>query len=693
MVRKEHKAIYKKAFLVLSAALLLECFLFNFRHWESLFYPEASAAEVHYGTGLHETEPGTWEITDEETAMIELVGINAPVKSLTVDLSPYAEAFRIVVPLQIQTTDARNAFYLALPETEAVGGIPESQHIRLHLSGSSEKIALHLTGPVGTAVPLSGLRLNAVRPFLFRPLRVLAMAAAGAFLLLFRPNSPLYQIPLDLSKRPQCLALWATVGLHLALFLVIGRVFYEFGWRNTGWTANLEYNYLAESLRAGHTWLDFDPPEILAQLSNPYDKQLRLAALAETGESYITDFAYYNGRYYCYFGVVPVILFYLPYLVLTGQWLSTGLLNIAFTCLFTVSVFWLVYELIRKYFPKTSLGMYLLLCAVLIAGSEASYCVQMSSIYSLPYSLSLTLVSAGLSCWLHASKSGEKIRKGWLVAGAVCIALTVGCRPLFAAATLLAFPIFQEEIRARQFFSRKGLGNTLCVMLPFLLIDVWFLYYNYIRFGSPLDFGATYNLNNNDMVHRTFQADSFLLGFYEYFLQPFRVEAKFPYLSVITDYNWELATDYQSPVISEPYLGGFFAYNLIGIFLFGLGRVRSVLKEKSCYSLALMFLVLGLLIAALDTQSAGITMRFLTDFSFYLMLAVILVILALPQTTKGSLSFSRFLLGGVVLLGGLCIVTNYFTLMASGRLRDLLSANYTVYYLLKYRLFAPFLIR
>lgn len=693
MDRKGNRQIGKRAFLLFAAVLLLECFLFNFRHWESLFFPAAEPEEILYGTGLKEVEPGTWEITDTENAVVELLGIRAPVKNLAVDLAQYAEEYRIVVPLQLLATDARNAFYLLLPETEVVGGIAESRYIRLHLSGSSEKLALHLTAPEGAIVPLENLRLNAVRPFLFRPLRVLFMVLAGTLLLLFRPGSSLYQVPLDLSRRPQRLALWGMIVLHVALFLMVGRVFYSFGWRNSSWPANLEYNYLAESFLAGHTWLDFDPPEILAQLSNPYDKQLRLAALAETGESYITDFAYFNGRYYCYFGVVPVILFYLPYQALTGQWLSTGLLNIAFTCLFAVSVFWLVYELIRKYFPQTSLGMYLLLSAVLIAGSEVSYCAQISTIYALPYSLSLTLVSVGLSCWIRASGPEKALQKGWLIAGSVCIALTVGCRPLFAAATLLAFPIFQEEIRAGLFFSRKGLANTLCVILPFLLIDVWFLYYNYIRFGNPLDFGAAYNLNNNDMVHKAFQAENFVLGFYEFFLQPFRIEAKFPYISVITNYNWELATDYQSPVISEPYLGGFFAYNLIGIFLFGLGRVKSVLKEKSCYSLAVCFLILGLLVAALDIHSAGITMRFLTDFSFYLMLCVILVILALPQATRDKLGLSRFLLRGAVLLGCLCIATNYFTLMASGRLRDLLGANYSVYYAIKYQLFAPFLIR
>ena len=45
----------------------------------------------------------------------------------------------------------------------------------------------------------------------------------------------------------------------------------------------------------------------------------------QTGESYLFDVAYYEGHYYVYFGVLPVLLFYLPFYLLTGSSFPTAI--------------------------------------------------------------------------------------------------------------------------------------------------------------------------------------------------------------------------------------------------------------------------------------------------------------------------------------------------------------------------------
>ena len=70
-----------------------------------------------------------------------------------------------------------------------------------------------------------------------------------------------------------------------------------------------QYELLAESLSNGHVYIDYDDvdPKLLA-LDNPYDPEARKAA----GVSFHWDHAFYKGRYYMYFGVVPVFLLFLP---------------------------------------------------------------------------------------------------------------------------------------------------------------------------------------------------------------------------------------------------------------------------------------------------------------------------------------------------------------------------------------------
>ena len=108
----------------------------------------------------------------------------------------------------------------------------------------------------------------------------------------------------------------------------------------------------------------------------------------------------------------------------------------------------------------------------------------------------------GLGMWLSSCNTGSLIR--WkMVAGSVSIALIIGCRPQLVLIFILAVPIFwNETIKERLFFSKKGILNTVLVMLPFIIVGVAMMAYNAARFHSPFDFGANYNLTGNDMTHR-----------------------------------------------------------------------------------------------------------------------------------------------------------------------------------------------
>ena len=93
------------------------------------------------------------------------------------------------------------------------------------------------------------------------------------------------------------------------------------GWESdSGSDASLQYELLAESLAHGHVALEVEPDPRLMALDNPYDLDARTAS----GANYIWDSAYYNGHYYVYFGVVPVLLFYLPVYLATGHHMDTA---------------------------------------------------------------------------------------------------------------------------------------------------------------------------------------------------------------------------------------------------------------------------------------------------------------------------------------------------------------------------------
>ena len=81
-----------------------------------------------------------------------------------------------------------------------------------------------------------------------------------------------------------------------------------------------QYERMAQSILHGHLYLEYeDVDPRLSEMENPYDPQAR----KELGIYYHWDHAFYNGKYYMYFGIVPVVLLFLPYQLLTGNALTT----------------------------------------------------------------------------------------------------------------------------------------------------------------------------------------------------------------------------------------------------------------------------------------------------------------------------------------------------------------------------------
>ena len=60
-------------------------------------------------------------------------------------------------------------------------------------------------------------------------------------------------------------------------------------------------------------------PEQLAATEHPYDVATRAQLLANGASPLYWDYAYYDGHWYSYFGVLPAVLLFVPYRLLAGH--------------------------------------------------------------------------------------------------------------------------------------------------------------------------------------------------------------------------------------------------------------------------------------------------------------------------------------------------------------------------------------
>ncbi|MDE7013064.1 MAG: hypothetical protein K2P19_00100, partial [Kineothrix sp.] len=298
--------------LILAAVLVVEIVACNFSAWKSLFYKDRVVfenVEIGGGTAI-EGSPGEYWV-EEGILTLHISEVGREVHNLffAFDFSENEPVYYTVT-----LTDEGNYYPYSLPERVLMPGNRKSYSTNLYPSGKVGEIAVQFAVPAGSVVTVNGICANARIPFAFSIGRALFML--GAALLLYRAfwkEGRQKEAELCTGSGRQ----WAIIGV--VLLLLIGM-----SWKlahvnpvcvTSPWPHHKQYQELAEAMAEGNVALGFEPSEGLLNAPNPYDT----IYLQANGIDYRADYAYYEGKYYVYFGVVPELLLYLPCYLLTGH--------------------------------------------------------------------------------------------------------------------------------------------------------------------------------------------------------------------------------------------------------------------------------------------------------------------------------------------------------------------------------------
>lgn len=645
------------------AALLCEIFVFNYKHWESLTCRsiENTVCSFH---GL--AADGDCLDIQEAEAVIEFSDLHEPVTYLAFGLEPEQQAEIVVAAV-----DEANCAYLWAPARTVRGDVLRSQYLRLHFSGDVQRLRVTIKGMQGQSIRQSAVALNAAVPLFFSWQRFLMLAAGLCCLYLLRPKSSCYEIRADLSARRQWLITAVCIGIQMLFFAGMLR------W-NTGalaWPEYMEhhqqYYRLTEALLEGH--VDVGEAALLEGLDNPYDPAARAAAGLGYGD-FRWDQAYYNGHYYVYFGIVPVLLFYLPFYVLTGRHLPHVDLIFVLGGLLLAGIAFLLWQVIRRWFPQTPFVLYLLLAVVMGAASGLGYAVYKPDFYLVPILAGIVCGVWGLAFWISSPK-GEEYNAWKLWAGSLCIALIAGCRPQMLLIVLTGPILFGRAVlRERKLFARKKGKQTLALCLPFVAVAAGIMWYNAVRFGSVWDFGANYNLTTNDMIHRGWVWGRCGLGVFSYLLQPVRIGSIFPFLQ-----DFRVETVYQGLTLSEMMVGGvLWLFPVLCFGIYGLGK-KKIFADRCCYRLVAATQLLTVALVVADTQMAGLLTRYFGDFVWIAMIGSVLTILACYDQSRRERRDCHLLLWLVVVSSSVTLAFVFLRIFAHSE-DSILSANPTLYY-------------
>lgn len=591
--------------LILGVVFFLEVFIFNFSTWKTLGCKPYVLAE-----NVQTDEKGVFS-----TGFIE---IHDDIKNVNVNL--YIERYdraEVIVSL----TDAGDYYAYEMPAYIVTNDVKNCGYQNIYPFGEVNTLQVTITVPEGTKAQIESVALNVVKPFDFKLLRVLVLFGMVALGYMIVSQNGLAK---ELCKRndKKQLGIILVVLLCLAALAALLSVSNPVC-VNSPWPHHRQYQELARALRDGTVVIGEEPDAALMAKENPYDT----SALLAEGIPFKMDYAYYDGHYYAYFGIVPELLFYLPYYLITGSDLQNYMVVFALYCGLLVGVFGSLWELVHRYFNKVSFLLYLVLAVSISLLPHYISMVARPDIYNVPVMAGNAFVWLGAFFWLKAKSidGAPKYKSLWYGVGALCIAAIMGCRPqmILYAFVLFGILIVPNAWKYKKEW-KKYVKEIIAFGLPFVIVGIAVFWYNYARFGSGISFGASYSLTSNDMNNRGFNVSRILYGLYAFIFQPPVVNASYPFLE-----STELASGYMGKNIYEFSYGGmFFIYPLLGSLFYAIcGGVKNFSKEQKGWIYG--FCSVSLIVAAFDITAAGILQRYMCDMALGFALAAAFTIMFL----------------------------------------------------------------
>ena len=660
-------------------AILLEFFLFHARGVLSAGETEAviDPADLSVENAELSADGQMVLLGEEGNGMLYITGLQKylngqRLKNVRLDLElpqAFDDGGRVsgICEMQVYIRDAGHDRYAPLGEHIYRPDVTDSHFLWMEVMDPVKTVVLDLKLSEGNVLRINQVVLNAYKPMVFSFWRCLILFVIMAAVYALRANSMLWKKSIKEAGRSEVVLTVCIGMLLLTPVFVLNREKV----REAQTAGFRPYQEQAEALAAGQVSLLREPSEKLMALENPYDYTARTAAGLIDGIDYPWDTAYYNGHYYTYFGIVPCILIYLPFYLLTGSHMPDVCVVLGLAVLLYVGTYLLVRTWLLRMCKDIRWGDVVMGAGGVFFASGIMICTGNPDAHDIPRIAGLVMTVWGLYFWLCACRD-EMIRRRPLAVGSLFMALAVGCRPNMVLYSFLAIPLFGVYLNKenKKDILRKSLP---ALVVPYLPVAAGLMVYNAVRFGSVTDFGFAYNLTVLDCTKPNISLDEMVVGFYEFFLRIPRMQYVFPYLQ---DGSFAQLNQFGHASFYYTYgYGGLLVCNPILLALPAIFGKKNRRPENIC-----LFGIV--LLNALITIGLGdVAYHYMMDFAAFLILGGWIGAMLLKEKTEdtyGLRIFDRYLRGGF-LVSGFFYICFYFAI-------SMQASNTALYYRILYAL-------
>lgn len=519
---------YVLALLAVILTVLLEIFVFNFSAFKVANDVEVFSLPLDSAVLNGFEENGGALTSSTRSPSVEFLNINKRIETiyLNVDVGE-GECVKYTVDF----TDETNSSYrnrTGLVSGTLAHGQENTKYVNCQFSGNVGKLKIKLSLDADQTITVNdgSISFNNDIPMDFSFLRVLVILLCifGGYFIL-RSSAGRATVAHSEASVNAITAAVCVIACVAALFATTN-IFTKDIYSTGGDQITKE---LVDAFASGSLTLDREVEKELLELENPYDWSQRL----ENGTVYAWDHVMFEGEYYSYYGIAPVVLLFLPFHLITGYYFSTAWAVFLFGAVGLLFLAMFYKSLCRRFFGEISVGAYLATLIMLIVSCGVWYCFITPNFYEIAQTCGFMFVCMGAYFMVSGGIFSSCASKVRICLSSVFFSLAVLSRPTTAVWCIaaVAFIAFHTLDMKKDGKAAKSIISFLsCALVPFAVIGSVQMIYNYARFGSFTDFGIQYSLTINDFTRAEFSIQSALIGFYNFLFAVPVVKPEYPFI-------------------------------------------------------------------------------------------------------------------------------------------------------------------
>ncbi|MDE6832913.1 MAG: hypothetical protein K2J39_01500 [Ruminococcus sp.] len=636
---------------MLAVTALIELIVFQMPSYRILHgdYPRMKLPVTNGTVTSENTETedntGNIKVTGGETASIEFTDINKKVGTIRIDIATSTEnPHRLYV--NVDATDETSANYREdIGKMEVVTDNQYSRYIPMLLSGKTEKLRFDFRCEQSSDLfTIEAVVLNTPIPFYVSYLRMILILTISTIVYAVIYSALLsreYKDNQKLCILSSCIV--TVIAIMIAVNMTTIKITDSFKEHFQAKEGNQISEELVLAFEKHQVSLIEEVPAELLAMSNPYDTGLR----GSEGVSSKWDHVMYNGKYYSYYGIAPVILLFLPYHLITGYFFPTDIAVLIFSIIGLIFLTMTYNAIIKKWFSRIPSGCYItgLLIVNIVCGIWFS--IGRPLFYEISISSGFAFVTMGAYFLITSNViSSGKTSLPKITLASLFLAIAVLCRPTLAVYSICACvyyaigfqksgEVIDDEGNIKTDKKRR-IKYIVCALLPFVVLGSVQMWYNYVRFDSPFDFGIKYSLTINDFTNAEYHTIFVLIGLFAYLFQFPTVKADYPYVD--TWFTYFRASGYYFKDSGQT--SGIiwialpvFSYLLTGKALKKLPDRKSRLKSLAIIGLPCVIMPIVIIFSIWES---GYAVRYVADFSWQIVIGALAILFFLYQKSENK---------------------------------------------------------